>query len=127
GAFCRSAFADTLIWNGGGTTANWSDSGNWFGVVPANGDILVFQGGQPKPVNTNNIVGLTLNQIRFIGASGGYNIFGNSFALSNTVSSIECTNTAGINTINNDITVPSPNLVVNVAPGAKLILFGVLS
>jgi autotransporter-associated beta strand protein len=125
--FLPSGFADTLIWNGGGTTANWSDSGNWFGVVPANGDTLVFQGGQPKPFNTNNIVGLTLNQIRFIGASGGYTIVGNSFGLSNAISSIEATNTAGINTISNDIVVPSPNLVVNVAPGAKLVLSGVLS
>jgi len=128
-AFCVAPklFADTLIWNGGGATANWSDSGNWFGVVPANGDTLVFQGGQPKPNNTNNIVGLALNQIRFIGATGGDIINGNSFGLTNSVSSIECTNTAGINQINNNITVPSPNLVVNVAPGAKLILFGVLN
>jgi autotransporter-associated beta strand protein len=128
-AFCVAPklFADTLIWNGGGATANWSDSGNWFGVVPANGDTLVFQGGQPKPVNTNNIPGLTLNQIRFIGVSGGYNIFGNSLTLSNLVSSIEATNTAGINQINNDIAIPAGNLVVNVAPGTKLILFGVLS
>lgn len=125
--FCAPALADTLIWNGGGTTANWNDSGNWFGVVPANGDTLVFQGGQPRPNNTNNIVGLTLNQIRFIGASGGFIINGNSFALSNSVSSIEATNTAGLNQINNDIIVPSPNLVVDVAPGAKLVLFGVLS
>jgi autotransporter-associated beta strand protein len=128
-AFCfvPDVFADTLIWNGGGATANWSDSGNWFGVVPANGDTLVFQGGQPKPNNTNNIVGLTLNQIRFIGASGGYVLNGNSFGLSNSVSSIEATNSAGINQINNDITVPLPNLVVNVATTTKLILRGGLS
>ncbi len=122
-----AAFADTLIWSGGGATANWGDSGNWFGVVPNNGDILVFQGGQPKPFNTNNIVGLTLNQIRFIGTSGGYTIVGNSFALSNAISSIEGTNTAGLNTISNDIVVPSSNLVVNVSPGAKLVLSGALS
>ena len=121
------ARADTLIWSGAGATANWSDSGNWFGVVPATGDILVFQGGQPKPNNTNNIVGLTLNQIRFIGTSGGYVINGNSFGLSNSVSSIEATNSAGINQINNDITVPLPNLVVNVATTSKLILRGGLS
>src|SRR6476620_10943167 len=97
-AFCFAPklFADTLIWSGGGATANWNDSGNWFGVVPANGDILVFQGGQPKPNNTNNIVGLTLNQIRFIGASGGYIINGNLFGLSNSISSIEATNVAGV-------------------------------
>src|SRR6266704_3692715 len=84
-AFCfvPDVFADTLIWNGGGATANWSDSGNWFGVVPASGDSLVFQGGQPKPTNTNDIPNLTLNQIRFIGINGGYNIFGNSFSVTN--------------------------------------------
>src|SRR5712691_3140213 len=111
--FAVGASADTLIWNGGGATANWSDSGNWFGVVPANGDSLVFQGGQPKPTNTNDIPNLTLNQIRFIGINGGYNIFGNSFSVTNA-SSIECTNSAGINQINNDITIPAGNLVVNV-------------
>jgi autotransporter-associated beta strand protein len=121
------ARGDTLIWNGAGATGKWSDSGNWFGVTPTNGDILVFQGGQPKPINTNDIAGLTLNQIRFIGTIGGYTILGNSFALSNTVRSIEATNTTGINTISNNITVPFPNLVINVAPAAKLILSGALS
>src|SRR5215471_11487736 len=68
----------TLSWSGGGTTGNWNDSGNWgFAGTPATGDTLIFPGAQPRLGNTNNIVGLTLNQIRFVGASGSYAIFGN--------------------------------------------------
>ena len=37
--------ARTLVWVGGGTTDNWSDPGNWMtGIVPANGDNLLFTG-----------------------------------------------------------------------------------
>ena len=67
-----TADAATLSWSGAGSSANWSDSGNWgFAGTPVTGDTLVFPAAQPRLVNTNNIAGLTLNQIRFAGASGG--------------------------------------------------------
>jgi len=119
--------AATLTWSGGGPlgNANWNDSGNWgFAGTPASGDTLIFPASQPKLSNTNNIAGLTLNQIRFAGPSGGYAIYGNSFTLTN---GIAATNAAGANTINNDIAIGVTNAVVNVSATASLNLNGQIS
>ena len=125
-AWSMESHGATLSWSGGGASANWTDTGNWgFAGTPATGDTLIFPAAQPRLVNSNNIVGLTLNQVRFVGASGGYAIFGNAITVTN---GIEATNTAGINVISNSITLGSPtDLVVNVATGAKLFLGGTLS
>src|SRR5439155_24838353 len=86
---------------------------------------LIFSAAQPRLNNTNNIVALTLNQIRFVGVSGGYAIFGNAITITN---GIEATNTAGVNVISNNITLGgSGDFIVNVATGAKLFLGGTLS
>ena len=118
--------AATLSWSGAGGSANWSDIANWGSAgVPASGDTLIFTAAQPRLINTNNIAGLTLNQIRFAGASGGYAIYGNAITITN---GIEATNTAGLNTISNNITLGSPgDFVVNVATSSKLFLGGTLS
>jgi autotransporter-associated beta strand protein len=120
------AHAATLSWSGAGTTGNWNDSANWgFAGTPATGDTLIFSAAQPRLNNTNNIVGLTLNQIRFVGASGGYAIFGNAITITN---GIEATNTAGLNVLSNNITLGSPgDFIVDVATGAKFFLGGTLS
>src|SRR6266550_4664897 len=75
--------AAVLSWSGASiTTANWSDNANWgFAGVPTNGDTLIFPAAQPRQANSNDISGLTLNQIRFVGAGGGYVINGNAFAM----------------------------------------------
>jgi autotransporter-associated beta strand protein len=129
---CASLFcavqspAAVLSWSGGsGTSGNWSDSANWgFAGTPASGDTLIFSASQPRLANTNNIVGLTLNQIRFVGAGGGYAIFGNSFTITN---SIQATNTAGANAISNNITLAVQNISINVGSASTLTLFGALS
>jgi autotransporter-associated beta strand protein len=116
--------AAVLTWTGGGgANANWNSSANWGGAgTPAYGDTLVFPGGAPNLVNTNNIVGLTLNQVRFTGASGGYSIVGNSFTLTN---SLVATNTLGSSTLGNDITLSTTDITVTVSN--SLLLAGALS
>jgi autotransporter-associated beta strand protein len=122
-----NARAATLSWSGGSATGgNWNDSANWgFAGTPATGDTLIFPAAQPRLNNTNNIVGLTLNQIRFVGASGGYTVFGNAVTVTN---GIEATNTAGANVFSNNMTLGGAgDFVVNVVTGAKLFLGGTLS
>jgi autotransporter-associated beta strand protein len=118
--------AAILSWSGAGSSGNWSDIANWGSAgTPASGDTLIFSAAQPRLNNTNNIVGLTLNQIRFLGVGGGYAIFGNAITITN---GIEATNSAGINVLSNSITLGSPaDFVVDVATGAKLFLGGTLS
>jgi len=112
-------------WSGGATTANWSESANWgFAGTPANGDTVIFPASQPKLTNTNNISNLSLSQIRFVGAGGGYAIWGNSFTIGS--GGIQATNTAGANTINNAITLGASPVPVNVGSGVSLTLAGAL-
>ena len=116
------------IWSwsgGGGANAYWNNSANWgFAGIPANGDTVIFPASQPNLLNTNNIAGLTLNQIRFVGAGGGYDIRGNAFTLTN---SIIATNTTGANIIENNITLPAGNLLILVSNGISLYLEGQIS
>jgi len=118
--------AHGAIWSwsgGGGANAYWNNSANWgFAGIPANGDTVIFPASQPNELNTNNIAGLTLNQIRFVGGSGGYDIRGNAFTVTNN---IEATNSVGANTIENNITLATMDQSVDVA--ASLTLSGVLS
>jgi len=125
GIFCAvQSPAATLSWSGGGAPdGNWDNADNWGSAgIPANGDTLIFSFPQPNQINTNNIVGLTLNRIRFLGAGGGYDIRGNAFTITNH---IVATNTAGANTIRNDITLAVTNQTVDVA--SSLTLAGALS
>lgn len=86
-AITGSAPAATRIWTGGhSSSANWNLRDNWGGVaVPANGDTLVFPSGAPRLNNTNNIAGLRLNEIQFLGLGGGYNVRGQSLSVSNGI------------------------------------------
>ncbi|MGD8414731.1 MAG: hypothetical protein PVF33_10885, partial [Candidatus Latescibacterota bacterium] len=63
-----TAHAQTTTWTGGGTSNNWSDSGNWDNGVPQNGYDVYF-----SPVSTDSYVdipGLTLNRLDMNGYSG---------------------------------------------------------
>ncbi|HPC62212.1 MAG TPA: autotransporter-associated beta strand repeat-containing protein, partial [Verrucomicrobiota bacterium] len=119
------AGAAVLSWSGGGTTAYWSDIGNWgYAGTPNSGDTLVFPAGQPRATNTNDLSSRVFNQIRFAGAGGGYAIYGQAFTVTN---SIQATNIVGANAIYNDISLYMMEVTVNVASGASLNLAGALS
>ena len=124
GLLSAAAYGNTLIWEGVGTNANWNSVTNWGGATPGNGDTLVFPAAAAKLLNTNNIANLTLKQIRFTGAGGGYDIRGNAFTLTN---SIMATNTAGANIIENNITLATSDVLIVVSNGVSLTLDGTLS
>ena len=122
--------AAILSWSGGGSDSYWNNSANWGYIgTPINGDTLIFSSGQPRMNNTNNISGLTLNEIRFVGGDGGYALQGNSLILTND---IVATNSIGTNYINNDIAFAGGDIPVAVGLSSsgfptKLNLAGVVS
>ncbi len=69
----------TLIWDGGGSTNNWSDGANWNdpnnASIPGTGDDLVFPGGVAKTTANNDISNLIINSISFSG--NNYTLGGN--------------------------------------------------
>jgi len=126
-ALTVSSRANVLSWTGGGGgNAYWNNSANWgFAGVPANGDTVIFPGGAPNLLNTNNLVSLILNQIHFAGAGGGYDIRGNGFTVTNNIS---VTNSAGANTIEiNFALATAPNVLIIVSNGVSLTLLGNVS
>ena len=122
--FSLKAYGSVWSWSGGGgANSYWNNSANWgFAGIPTNGDTLIFPASQPNLLNTNNIAGLVLNQIRFVGAGGGYDLRGNAFTVTNN---IEATNTSGANTIENYITFSNVDQSMDVT--VSLTLSGVLS
>ena len=101
----QPAGAAIRTWDGDfSANNNWNVTGNWAeGVIPANGDDVIFPAGLPAAdlLSTNNIVNLRLNSISFNGASAGYFLRGNSLTLSNGITAAQA---AGNNTIDIDLT-----------------------
>jgi autotransporter-associated beta strand protein len=119
-----AAHGKTLTWSGGAGTGYWNVSANWgSGGTPGAGDTLVFPTTNGIALTTNNISSLVLNQIRFTGTSGTYDIRGNAFTLTNSILS---TNTTGNNIIENNITLATANVLIVVSNGVSLTLAGAL-
>jgi len=103
--FCLAVLpthAATRIWTGGhASSANWNLRDIWGGVaVPANGDTVVFPSGAARLVNTNNIAGLRLHEIQFLGLGGGYNVRGASLAVSNGITvAADAVNTLSVTSV----------------------------
>jgi autotransporter-associated beta strand protein len=74
------ARAADRTWNGGGADNNWSTGANWGGSAPAAGDALFF-GGSAKPVNTNDVDGLSVLGLTFNSGAGAFTLRGSSLTL----------------------------------------------
>lgn len=76
-----SAAQQLDTWTGGGTSGNWSDTGNWGGTAPnAIGDNLLLA-GSTRVVNTNNLV-TAAGWVR-LNPSAAFTVYGS--ALTNTL------------------------------------------
>ncbi len=115
--------ANTYSWSGSGLTRYWSNAANWgFAGVPTNGDSVVFPAPPALESITNDLTGLVLAQIRFVGNGGGFTLCGNPITLT---TGIEATNTVGGNIISNNITLDG-DIEVDVAESVYLTLAGLL-
>jgi autotransporter-associated beta strand protein len=127
GLLSQDSGAATLSWTGGSSvTAGWSDSANWSpNAVPGNGDTLVFPSSPLlRQTSTNDLAGLTLNQVQFIGSGPTIIIGGNAFTLNN---GMVVNYTFGGCYIYNNINLSGSDNVMNVAQSGYLGLGGTLS
>lgn len=79
-ALGRRSVAASLTWVGLGANDNWSSSGNWGGLVPINGDTLIFN-GSTRPAPVNNLVGLSVASVT-VNTGVSFNITGNGISMS---------------------------------------------
>ncbi len=120
-----STCATSWVWTGGGAPdGNWNNSANWGSAgIPANGDSVVSPGRGRADQHEQYVAGLTLGQIKFI--SGGFNIYGNPFTITN---SIVVTNNTGTDTIYITNTVlATADVTMLISNGASLTFNGNLS
>jgi fructan beta-fructosidase len=75
----------TGLWTGGGVNNDWSTGGNWDqNVVPIFPIGLTFA-GSARVINSNDLVGLTVNSITFDPAAGPFVLDGNGVALNGNI------------------------------------------
>jgi autotransporter-associated beta strand protein len=67
----------TSQWNGGGADNNWGTALNWNGVLPANGQVLTFQGTARQPASNNLLSAVG----RIVFGNGGFNLSGTAVTL----------------------------------------------
>jgi hypothetical protein len=121
----RTVPATTLIWNGLGTNALWSNPANWTpagkDTIPGPGDTLAFPSGAPQLSNQNDVSGLVLSKLLFTGA--GYDLSGNGVSLTGGITAAAG---GGNDTLELRISTTQPQSF-NVDTGVTLLLNGGIS
>jgi hypothetical protein len=79
-----SAQAADFTWSGSGSSSNWSESANWLGgtapTASSSLGIVSFPAAGTPRVSTNDLSGLSLNQLQ-VGDSAGYSLGGQALTL----------------------------------------------
>jgi len=104
------------IWDGGGGNNNFKTEANWNNdVYPDQGDTtkLTFTGTTRLTPNNDWEPGSTFNEIFFEPGAGAFTVGGNAFNLKTKI----VNNDDSLQTINNDLTFPSPEVELNAASG----------
>lgn len=110
----------TNVWTGGGGDDYWLTGGNWGGVAPVTGSLLVFD-TLTRTVNSNNFTGGTTFSILFTNTAGAFNLNGNPITLVGDV----VNQSAAAQTINNDLVLGSDTR--NILATGAVTLNGALS
>ena len=113
---CFRVIAADRVWNGGGSDADWSSAGNWDGVAPVAGDLLLF-GGTSKLINNNDLpVATPFAGITFKDGSGAFTLNDNRLTLGGDLVNLDSdmqtinlemalSNTRSINVSNGPVTI----------------------
>jgi len=105
------------VWDGGGVNNNFKTEANWNNnVYPDQGDTtkLSFTGTTRLAPYNDWVAGSTFNEIFFENGAGSFILDGNAFNLKTKI----VNNDDSLQTINNNLTFPSPEVELNAASGA---------
>src|SRR6266542_3272096 len=113
------ARAATRNWSGSGTDYTWTNTANWGGTAPVNGDDLVFS-GSTRLNNSNNITGLRPNSIAY--NNSGFTNNGLALTITNGI-----VDNAGNNTNIIPLTLGAAQSFSNLAAATTLVLNGTIA
>lgn len=117
------AAASTGLWTGSGANSRWSTGGNWDnGVVPTFAESLTFA-GSTRLNNTNDISGISANNLTFDSAAGAFVLNGNSLGLNGNIAFTGNPASPVTQTINLPLT-PTVNITVDTPANGNLNLAG---
>jgi autotransporter-associated beta strand protein len=110
-------------WNGGGTTADWSEALNWSGVSPSTGDILPFVAvGAGGATLNNNLTGGSYASLQFESGAPAFTLNGNAVTLTGDASgNVVLNNSSNTQTVNMPVTLGN-NGAINTA--SNPVVFG---
>jgi autotransporter-associated beta strand protein len=111
------------IWDGGGANNNWSAAANWDNdVVPIFASSLTFA-GNTRLNNSNDLTGVSANNITFDSAAGAFTLGGNSLGLNGNISFNANPASPITQTINLPLT-PSGNFLVETRTNGDITING---
>jgi fructan beta-fructosidase len=116
----------TGLWTGGGANNHWSTGGNWdHNVVPVFHIGLTFA-GSTRLANSNNLVGITVNDVTFDSAAGPFVLNGNPVTNSGSIGFNGNPSTPVTQTVNLNMTFSASQTIDTPANG-NLILGGAVT
>ncbi len=110
-------------WTGGGANNYWSSAGNWDNnVVPVFATSLTFA-GDTRLNNTNDLTGISANNITFDSAAGAFTLAGNSLGLNGNIGFNGSPSSPISQTISLSLT-PSTDISINTPNNGNLAIGG---
>lgn len=112
------------VWDGGGTTDNWSDGPNWAtNVAPISGASTDVQISGVTRLNSNVDSAFTLNSLTFTAGAGAFTLGGSSISISSASGQpTRITNSsASTQTINNSLNLSGVGIAAN---GGNMVING---
>jgi autotransporter-associated beta strand protein len=122
GTYVTLTIAQGAAWNGGGTTADWSEALNWTNVSPSTGDILPFVTTGAGGAVLNNNIGGSYASLQFESGAPAFTLNGNAVTLTGDVSgNVVLNNSTNTQTVNMPVTLGN-NGAINTA--SNPVVFG---
>jgi len=107
------------VWDGGGTTNNWTEAANWNpNTAPAAGDDLTFAGTTKLDPFNNFAAGTAFRRIFFSNGAGDFVLTGSSILLEERIVNDDV---SGLQTLNLNISVGAVEAVSSIGGGSTLI------
>lgn len=127
GLLPHSVGAAVHVWTGAGSSANWSDTANWSGGLPATGGELLLDSAT-RPASFNDLAGLSLLGLTLGANAPAPTLSGNALRFQGAGAYLRMLSSGGAGTVNNALVLDSTlQLTGGPSTASQLFLRGSIS